>query len=377
MAVTLQDARRYPRPTSLTHSLADLTNVQPLRVDGGTVWGTGAGRQLLRSTDEWVNRTLLHTFDETIQWLEPLANGEVIVSTGRGSSTNIRGELFVSSGFAANPTGAAWTKVLEASGDQNRFNQWGLHAWGRYVIAGEYGAKGDPDTAARRVWFSTDHGQTFSVIFDLRDVYPNPDPFNNAHMHCAHIDGYRQLLWVAHGDTTYRGIYYRPLAGGDWVQIEDNQQPTTITAVPSGVLFGQDGVPNGVLRWTPDGGLRTAHVINPDHDTALTHVAQRGARDPSTGAVWFCFGSALAGTDGVILVTNDEGRTVHEVLRVTVDKSGDGVQMVTIPTPSGTMFARYRDVVYPDGAQLTGEAPAWIGAALEVAPSGALRFVAP
>ena len=377
MAVIIQpDARAYP--ADALSVAAEATGNYRLRYvdDGGVAWGAGFGQELRRSTDDWATHAGIHVFDESIQYMQHLANGEMIVSTGFGSAGEVRGELFLSSGFAADPEAATWAKVLEASTDKNRFNHWGLHAWGQYVVAGEYGDKGSPETSARRVWFSSDYGQTFTVIFDLRDFYPDPDPFDNAHVHAAHIDKWRERIWVAVGDTGYRGIYYRALAGGDWTLVGNERQPTTITATPTAVLFGTDSFPNGVLRWTEAAGLRQAYTINPGV-TSLTHVAQAGVRDPDSGVVLIAFSSSGSGDEGVLLATADDGRTIHAIHRVPVAQAQHGFQAVTRVTPSARVLAHYRDASYPDGALMVADAPEWVGAALAVTLSGALRFEAP
>lgn len=272
---------------------------------GWKIWGATKDRSVVfgakgttvgTSTDNGATFTVANTFAKTVDGAVLNDNGELIVSLYQGGSP---GELWLSSGWTANPATATWSKVLQilfgANGTQIRCDYSGISApWGcgGVVVATEYGSHtnelgaGNAVFAAVRAYISTDNGGTFTQKFRLDqqmaakgyDIYACP-----FHLHGGCYDPYWDRVWITAGDGPFgapgtQSIWY----SDDWrnstptwnlfqnsdVTANPTQsgvyQSTSIIAMEKAILLGTDGVPAGVHR-IPRRGYRVAGPIEAAH----------------------------------------------------------------------------------------------------------------
>jgi hypothetical protein len=342
---------RSPSPATLTTTAiaTGSENIvhKPMHVSkDGRVFG-GVGRALLESTDEWATRTVIKDFAETdggaITSVRSLDNGEMLVAMFHQPAavpSPLPASLMLSSGFAANPATATWTKVLETSLGNSDIIDRCVSVAGPYVLVGEYGIpKGD----AIHAWFSDDYGQTFSQVFDLTDYGGDPA---NAHVHGTAVDPWERRLYVLGGDGDNRGIFYASIdAPTEWTKLID-EQPTTGIATSSGVYFGTDESPHGILRATRGLVLETEQVYTRATGIVGSKVAWRGRPgDP----VLFTFGQFETGTEGVLVATAD-GENFYPIY-----VAGRVIDFAVGPTNGGNLLGVTANA---DGTKTVWRAPA-------------------
>lgn len=202
-------------------------------------------------------------------------DGELLLTTQGGSSTP--GYLFKSSGWATSHTTATFTLVLTSIGGWFD-GRWVLHSTsfgndtlvagtGKYGTISEYGgqttvtyASGNSNTTdltkARRVWFTSDYGATWTLIFDVAAYFPTA---TGLHIHSVAYDPFRDRIWITWGDTQTNTVgagnmelIYSDDRGATWtpapaITSGDGAQSTAVTVLPDCIVLGGDNRP-GLLR---------------------------------------------------------------------------------------------------------------------------------
>jgi hypothetical protein len=325
------------------------TDPQPIgMLADGRLYGR-ISNALYVSDDSGLNWTLVQSNSISSPGIiRDLADGEILLGNP--------GTLHRSSGWASNPETATFSSVLTSSASGSFLRRTIDTGSDGVVLVTEYGPK-DSSIAdrARKVWLSTNNAQTFTEVFDLRDEYPDPDPFDNAHMHGCGYDEWNQRLWIAHGDAGYRGIRYAPLNDPtNWTLLSEDQ-PTTLTPTEFGVVVGTDNTPNGVWIIRPDLTLdKTAYRIV-DHaltSGGLSHVAQNAHRGLD-GLVYVSFGLALSEGRGIIAAS--DGAQAWEVWRDS--EPGRGIFHVHGPDNNGKLTGRFEPGIEPNDLVLRADAP--------------------
>jgi len=188
---------------------------------------------LLRSDDGWNNMEHINNFsglNGKVTNIHALDSGTWLIATKDGKILRL------------NEATRSITEVLKFPyGYAHVFS---INSYKQNVVVGEYGGRG----LARRVYYSPDDGRTFSLIYTLPE---NPDH----HIHAVCYDRYSGSIWFSNGDFRDQGIYVSDpsLKNFEKLLIE---QPTSIVATPTHVLFGKDfgsnspfGGDNGVLSY--------------------------------------------------------------------------------------------------------------------------------
>ncbi|UVD88811.1 MAG: sialidase family protein [Staphylococcus haemolyticus] len=260
----LEEGKKYlkPYPNKLMWKvLDDSTNIKPLAMNReGTVIYASNGARVSQSTDEGKTWTYVGGVinGQMVQGIRVLDDGELIVTTSRDKTNNIKSKLYKSSNYSAkNPENTTYTEKLEMHNlDANFNNPWCLDNYYNIVLASDYG--GHYLTGARYVYMSTDYGDTWKTIFDQKEVTETvegaPSYTTDAHVHTCHYDRYRDRIWVCVGDQDNTATYYSDDMGKTWKVIKGytgkgTMQYTGITSYPEGVFFGSDRAPDGVYFW--------------------------------------------------------------------------------------------------------------------------------
>lgn len=260
----LEEGKKYlkPYPNKLMWKVLDEgTNIKPLTMNRkGTVIYASNGARVSQSTDEgktWIDVGGVIN-GQMIQGIRVLDDGELIVTTSRDKTNNIKSKLYKSSNYSVeNPENTTYTEKLEMHNlDANFNNPWCLDNYYNIVLASDYG--GHYLTGARYVYMSTDYGETWETIFDQKEaaetVEGAPAYTTDAHVHTCHYDRYRDRIWVCVGDQDNTATYYSDDMGKTWKIIKGytgkgTMQYTGIISYPEGVFFGSDRAPDGVYFW--------------------------------------------------------------------------------------------------------------------------------
>ncbi len=226
---------------------------RPVDTLDGVLYGRGeaAPHAIYSSSDSGTTWTLVNTLPTQdpegangggIVSLFKAADGEMIVNRGAG--------LWRSTGWAANPATATWTRVLKPTGAAI-FASFGVDVQGDRVVAAEYSAA-VPWTDSKYVYLSTDNGQTFSPIFDKNaaaSAISGGDPLS-AHLHAACIDTTANnrifIAWHQVNTGAYARTMYTDAPNGlstPWTTVIDSDKftMTTLTASAAGIVGGSDG----------------------------------------------------------------------------------------------------------------------------------------
>lgn len=369
-------ARAIPLPV-VTATISDggNNNVLSMSRDATTLYsGQGAvgstQATLKQSINDGTSFTNIFTFTSAVVGFHQLDNGEALVAVGYNT-----GSIWKSSGFAANPATATWTKVLDSSGAACYFRgEWTLHPWtssGPIVIVNEYGVQtaGGAGPYATKVWLSTDYGSTWTVVFDLLTKFPGQ---NVLHMHASAYDPYWDRLWVTHGDATgtgQNGIYYSDDRGATWTAVPGSVnttnltgQVTTIAILENCILFHCDGVPAAITR-IGRRGYRQMSALTP------VHMIRGGTGGQALGfQMWQT--KAIPGSP--LLMCNENGANTSNPGSGSVIATHDGLKF----------FEVYRDAVATGahqgflncvGPTITGKI---VGVITDSRQANASRFVA-
>lgn len=260
----LEEGKKYlkPYPNKLIWKVLDEgTNIKPLTMNRkGTVIYASNGARVSQSTDEgktWIDVGGVIN-GQMIRGIRVLDDGELIVTTSRDKTNNIKSKLYKSSNYSVeNPENTTYTEKLEMHNlDANFNNPWCLDNYYNIVLASDYG--GHYLTGARYVYMSTDYGETWETIFDQKEaaetVEGAPAYTTDAHVHTCHYDRYRDRIWVCVGDQDNTATYYSDDMGKTWKIIKGytgkgTMQYTGIISYPEGVFFGSDRAPDGVYFW--------------------------------------------------------------------------------------------------------------------------------
>lgn len=283
-----------------------------------------------------------------------LANGEVVVATkpadnGEGFS------LWLSDGWASDPTTATWSKVHTGgtAGAYPAAFSWSVH--GTRVLVSEYGPKRSSGTGvnARYAYMSDDNGQTWSTIYDLGDG-------DGVHLHGICYDPVWDRIWICYGDDN-SGIIYSDDDGDTWkvaqstTDVNGRYQVTAIHSLDDCILFGSDGDPNGVVRIsrsqgknTADGSydLETAYLHN--DVTQITHVSQTTYQRAAGDLVVMYYAPGVTDGKAFVLVTRD-GESFTKVWEDSIDTPAGHNGNAFGPTADGNML-----ITQPDGRYGSG-----------------------
>ena len=282
----------------------DTATVQFFATLDGEAWGHGPGAgSLYRSTDDgdtWALVVPNGFFNSVPNTMLKMGNGEVLIMGDAG--------LYRSTGWPTNPATATWTLAATPTNDgvntRANFTRFVLDVWDNLVLLGEYVT---PRNNARYLRVSTDHGATFTNVFDL-NALPGGDV--GAHYHGVAIDpwhtGANPRIWFTHGDGP-KGIYYSDNLGTTWTEFTGGVNrafdPTTnnamtIRATPAGMVLTTDSnSPDGmyrILRQASDADMvleRMAIIPFENGSGSLIGFGGASWRDPETNLVWTAFGT--------------------------------------------------------------------------------------
>jgi hypothetical protein len=342
-----------------------------LSSDGEVLFGNN-GSQLLQSKDEWeTTEPIGDLLPRPIAGVRELSTGELLVSTtGQETAGGTRAKLYKTVGYSReNPSETTFKQVLESLTDITQFtNHWGFSVYENIVVVSEYGQW--DETGARRVYLSTDYGDTFSQIFDLltTEAIGRPPIQPNAHVHSCCYDPYHNRIWITVGDRPNSGVYYSDNLGESWVFVENSDvtQFTTVTALPSCVLFGTDDTKSAGIYVYRRKHRSKMPTIEPlfllNERPTITHVFQGAFRrnwDPTTPVYLSASGSASAGEKSVLFGVVDD---IKAHLLWEADSEGDfsyGI-MPLGPTKSGNLISFMTDPGITGYRVVKAEAPEWI-----------------
>lgn len=312
---------------------------------------------LRTSTNDGASWSDIHVFDDAVTAVREFSNGELVVATDSS-----RGKLYVSSGWASNPSTATWTLKVTSSAAGNYFaNSWSMDSYGTIGLAAEYGNK-DGVANARYVYLTRDSGATWSTIYDLGND-------EGRHLHGVAYDQYWDRIWISTGDDV-NTVEYSDNWGRSWVvahqdnDVAGDYQSVGIIPMPSAVLFSSDGSPNGINR-IPRKSSRTdltfeaAYSI--DSASTLTALGQGCFRHDGATDAPALFG--IQPTNGVAgysrLIASVDGESFYEVWRDTLQTTDKGVMWIVGPTATGKYVGTINDGRQANYSMIVADAPDW------------------
>lgn len=280
-----------PYPNKFYWTVIDAnTNIKPLDMsrDGQLIMASN-GTKVSQSLDDgqtWtdvgssINGTL-------IQSIRILDDGELLIGTSRDSSANVKSKLFKSKGYnPSKPSETVFNQVLEMNSPNANFNNpWCIDDYYNIILSSEYG--GHYLDGARYVYLSTDYGETWTTIFDQKEISEKvtgaPTYTTDAHVHTCHYDRYRDRIWVCVGDQDNTAVYFSDDMGKTWRVIKgltgkNVMQYTGIISYPEGVFFGSDRSPDGIYFWNPTNPETIESFYLTDRDAMRTLVYARPYR---------------------------------------------------------------------------------------------------
>ena len=334
------------------------TIVQPrfLNATRTLIYGT-RGNLLVKSSDDGTTWTTVRDFGTPAAGAWLLPNGEALVATKPGGN---KGQLMLSTGFAANDTTATWASVLTCSRNDNYIHPaWGLsmapagHPRAGIVVATEYGvqgAAGDSDDITSKAWLSSNYGQSWRQIFNLSTVGRA-----NVHMHGIVYDPWddRPVISVCDGNagqSSYSGVlvsnnWQDQTPSWSWVLgpfTTASFQLTTMYPTPSGIIAAGDGFPPGLYR-LPRRGYR---------DIGATQVVMNWGGGTDAG---FIGQQIYQHSPGQIILMGKEYTKASPFLPITIDGSIDGTTFFELwRDATGAGIAQYT-LSNPIGPTMTGK----------------------
>jgi hypothetical protein len=226
----------------------------------GTLIGRSTTSQqiLAYSTDEGANWTDTYYTTGNSNYYFP----SVIIS-GRVMRDNsfvvwlYNGEAYRS----PNPLTTSFTLVATSINTpaKNPTNTYGHFVYGQYAMYNEYGAE-----PADNAYFSSDYGVNWTKVLTLpADAVPG----DQNHMHNVAYDKYDDILWVCNGDTGNRMIWWSIDHGATFSQLGafgsfgSAGNMIQIIPLPEGIIFTTDATTTGAYRLARRAD-RSAYVIS-------------------------------------------------------------------------------------------------------------------
>lgn len=295
------------------------------------------GTGLYGSTDDGATWILLKNFAFSVGGMCETRNGECLVSIG--GSANLQ----LSSGWSTNRATATWTSVLTSAGG-NFVPNWSLKpsnfGSNGVIVVNEYGAQtsagtesGDA-TKARRVYMSTDHGKTWTIIFDICTTTSVKYAIG-VHMHSCCYHETDDRIYITYGDNTGQGVTlggssncqlaYSDDRGATWNWITGptdwggGLQFTNVIATDNNLILQPDGQQYGLatIKRTGYRTLAAFHSMNMFTSVAPATVIGQGLYQHWTGAerpiLAYCNWSGTGqNVRNRLLMSSDGGNTWNE-----------------------------------------------------------------
>lgn len=317
---------------------------------------------------------------------QELYNGEMLVSVVDGGG---HGRLWRSTGFAANPATATWTLVYSCvSGNTQWQYSWHPSCFGSNGVilladsaAGQTGGNNTTDVTNHLggvLVLSTDHGATWTQVFDLRD-YGISQGFSTpagVHMHGCAYDEVWDRLWLCYGDNTgqgddiagvgYHQVVFSDDRGATWQKLPAStrwglpsgggDQFVFVTPMDDFVMFSPDvGIPN--MYCLPRKAGKTFGEVFVSPNMAGNGGGQSGqvggtVQRPPLGKVYPTlfspnFATTLTGDTTIPLIVLSADQRSMSVIPMlipveTTNNTGAGFSAVWGPTVAGKYVARCR-----------------------------------
>ena len=202
----------------------------------GTLWGF-LERDVLRSTNGWATAQTVTTLPVDMYRIAAIHllddDDTLIISHGNVRFGSSLFRYVISTDTLTGP-------VLEFP--VGYAVNWNLDSHGDLVFASEYGNRLNDDNP-RRIYKSTDAGETFALACVL-------DEGSGSHIHRVLYDPHTNVLWASQGDGAFAKLFR--IDGPDHdtpVQVRATQ-PTAGVLNADYILWGEDGGPRGVSRYT-------------------------------------------------------------------------------------------------------------------------------
>lgn len=236
-----------------------------------------------------------------------------------------------------------------------------------WLVAGEY--KSVTPSAARKLWLSTDGGQTWTSI---RDSVVNSTG-TNSHWHNPLIMA-NGRIWASQGDTVNAWFGYTDDKGKSWVPSPyptgsplaegglTYQQPTQLVDLGETIVGTPDSgntLVAGVWAIDPDSGATT---IRAELASGERTFAQYGSGTAQRGKeCYICFPDQGSGSKKTyILGTGDYGRTWHLVSTIDWGATGQLLDAIIGPDLNGRIYVQPGAAVPTYGGNImVGTLPSW------------------
>ena len=265
------------------HLLAD--NIRVERAWLGALYASNGSNQLLRSVDHGESWTVLYSFGRRIDSVYVNDRGYVFVAVTSGRfSPHANSQLFRSV-----DQGHSFELVLDI--ESGAPFHWSYASLGNLMFVSEYGYHGTLGGVmdnARRVYRSTDYGQSWEVVF-------SPTPVHNWHNHVTVLAG--DVLYQSIGDFPHQRVLRSTDNGNSFSRTAINTHPTSAIVLDDYILWGLDGY-GGVLRYHRHTGRvgatwrPPAPFTGPVYDMLYVHgiiyalfLSYEGAAHPAS--IWF------------------------------------------------------------------------------------------
>jgi hypothetical protein len=360
-----------------------------LNADGSLIGYDSTAAVLVKSIDDGASWSTLCSFVfpyNQVNGVVLTADGEVLANLGAKNDGTTGGSIWKSSGWAANPLTATFTKTLDlgATKPAAYFSSayGGLSAAGALVLATEYGPKTSSSplaASALESHLSTDYGATWSTVFNLAtsNVDGAPVPVSTStdnHLHGGLVDPIWDRLWIMFGDNrssgtpSYAGIIYSDDHGATWSSVPGTLntagtwQGVAPFSLTSRVVMLSDHGTSGVWH-IPRASYRNMNPIQPISIVSASSflgrlISRRRPTDPVIASVVGLGDPCI----GKIVVSWDEQNwyvAYSDPNSIGGGANSVGLQGAWGPTNTGKLVAEFSDSTrFANGARMTATIPA-------------------
>ncbi len=199
-----------------------------------------ADKTLYRIVDQGDNIEAVHSFADPIQGLHCLPNGYLFVSIDQDRWDPDKPCRI----YRSTDQGLTFERVktLRAS-----CALWWSFASDSHnnLYLGEYGPR--DRGFSKKVWKSTDLGQTWKVVLQIPDV-------EGTHIHRVAVDPYTGAVWVTNGDGPHGAMYVSKDGGQHW-KWQHSSQATSVVFTAEAIIWGEDTYEGAVTRYDRRAGI--------------------------------------------------------------------------------------------------------------------------
>ena len=259
--------------------LKELTRIMVQEYKNGVIYANSEVspmKTLKKSTNEGVSFIDVYTFEDDIDRVLVLDNGNIMVLLSTGKI------------YLSENEGASFKLVASFDGEKPH-KYFGFSHYKNIVAIAPYAVRSAGSDKGKKALISTDNGNTFKEVFSLLNYPELNGPAS--HIHSIAYDPYEKMLWICAGDgQASQMVYYSKDMGKTWYKSAPQGklefQPTVIIPLRNSVLFVSDTRLVGVVRYMrPIGGTKEGSELHFDQPLIVSEKWGSGVMDVPIASV--------------------------------------------------------------------------------------------